>query len=210
MYKQVCATCHSMDKIAYRNLVGTVLTEEEAKAHAASAEFQDGPDDYGEFFTRPGKLTDYLPKPYANENAARFANGGALPPDLSLMVKARARHEDYVFSLLAQGYSEPPTGVQLRSGLYYNSYFPGGAIAMAPPLSDGQVEFDDGTPATISQMSKDVSTFLAWTAEPELDDRKRWGFKGLFVLVLTTFPVYFWNRSKWVLLKKRVVSFRKV
>jgi ubiquinol-cytochrome c reductase cytochrome c1 subunit len=161
VYKQVCATCHSLDRIAWRNLVDVAFTEAEIKQMASEVEYKDGPDQEGDMFDRPGKLSDYLPRPYPNENAARFANNGALPPDLSLVVKARERHEDYIFALLT-GYREPPAGIVLREGLHYNPYFPGGAIAMAQPLSNGQVEYDDGTENSISQMAKDVSTFLAW------------------------------------------------
>ncbi|CAN6708998.1 unnamed protein product [Malus baccata var. baccata] len=130
VYTQVCASCHSMSLISYRDLVGVAYTEEETKAMAAEIEVSDGPNDEGEMFTRPGKLSDRFPQPYANEQAARFANGGAYPPDLSLITK------NYVFALLT-GYRDPPAGVQIREGLHYNPYFPGGAIAMPKMLNDG-------------------------------------------------------------------------
>eukprot|EP00074_Homo_sapiens_P091737 XP_016868591.1 cytochrome c1, heme protein, mitochondrial isoform X1 [Homo sapiens] len=176
VYKQVCASCHSMDFVAYRHLVGVCYTEDEAKELAAEVEVQDGPNEDGEMFMRPGKLFDYFPKPYPNSEAARAANNGALPPDLSYIVRARHGGEDYVFSLLT-GYCEPPTGVSLREGLYFNPYFPGQAIAMAPPIYTDVLEFDDGTPATMSQIAKDVCTFLRWASEPEHDHRKRMGLK---------------------------------
>jgi ubiquinol-cytochrome c reductase cytochrome c1 subunit len=209
VYKQVCSTCHSLERIAFRNFVGTVMTEDEAKAIAASVEIQDGPDEYGEMFMRPGKLSDIVPKPYANENAARFSNNGALPPDLSLITKARVGGEDHVYAVLT-GYREPPTGVTIREGLYYNPYFPGGAIAMAQALSDGVVEYDDGTPANISQMAKDVTTFLAWAAEPENDERKRTGLKAMLIFSLMLLPTYFFYKQKWAVVKTRVVSFKKL
>lgn len=209
VYKQVCSTCHSLERIAFRNFVGTVMTEEEAKAAAASADVQDGPDEYGEMFMRPGKLSDSLPKPYANENAARFSNNGALPPDLSLITKARVGGEDHVFAVLT-GYREPPTGIQLRDGLYYNPYFPGGAIAMTAPLSDGQVDYEDGTENNTSQMAKDVTTFLAWAAEPENDERKRTGLKSVLIFSLMLLPTYFFYKQKWTVVKNRVVSFKKL
>jgi len=208
VYRQVCSTCHSLDRIAYRNLVDTCYTEEEVKEIAAEIDVSDGPDAEGEMFERPGKLSDYMPRPYANENAARFTNNGALPPDLSLMVKAREHHEDYVLAIL-NGYRDPPEGVTLRQGLYYNPYFPGGAIAMPPPLMEGAIEFDDGTPGTIEQMAKDVTTFLAWASEPEHDDRKRMGLKAMFVLGLVAVPTLYFKQLKWGALKTRVVAFKK-
>ncbi|KAI2663853.1 Cytochrome c1, heme protein, mitochondrial [Labeo rohita] len=168
VYKQVCAACHSMEYLAFRNLVGVSHTEAEVKTLAEEVEVVDGPDDTGEMFTRPGKPSDYFPKPYANPEAARAANNGALPPDLSYIVNARHGGEDYVFSLLT-GYCDPPAGVSLREGLYYNPYFPGQAIGMAPPIYNEVLEFEDGTPATMSQVAKDVCTFLRWAAEPEHD-----------------------------------------
>jgi len=208
VYSQVCSSCHSLDRVAYRNLVGVCYTEEEAKELAAERDFLDGPDEQGEMFERPGKLSDYMPRPYPNENAARFANNRALPPDLSLIVKAREAHEDYVFAILT-GYKEAPAGIQMREGLYYNPYFPGGKIAMPQALSDGQLEFEDGTYASISQMSKDVTTFLAWASEPEHDDRHKMGLKATFVLAMMAIPTFYYKRFKWSVLKTRVVAFTK-
>ncbi|CAG8464110.1 12256_t:CDS:2 [Acaulospora colombiana] len=145
---------------------------------AEELEYEDGPDEEGNYFKRPGKPSDYLPAPYPNEEAARASNAGALPPDLSLITKARHGGADYIFSLLT-GYYDPPAGVEVREGLYYNPYFPGGAISMARALFDGLVEYEDGTPATTSQMAKDVTTFLSWAAEPEFDERKKMGVKAV-------------------------------
>jgi ubiquinol-cytochrome c reductase cytochrome c1 subunit len=207
VYQQVCATCHTLDYIAYRNLVNTCYTEEEVKAIAAETEFEDGPNEEGDMYKRPGRLSDYMPRPYPNEQAARFANNGAYPPDLSLMVKARGQHEDYLFALLT-GYRDPPHGVKIREGLYYNPYFPGGAIAMPRAIADGMITYDDGTPNSVSQLSKDVSTFLAWAAEPEHDVRKQAGFKTLTLLVLMAIPTYYYKRLKWAAFKSQVVTFK--
>jgi len=208
VYKQVCSTCHSLDRIAWRNLVDVAFTDAEVKEMASQVEYKDGPDAEGEMFDRPGKLADYMPRPYPNEQAARFANNGAYPPDLSLIIKARHAHEDYVFSLLT-GYKEPPAGINIREGLHYNPYFPGGAIAMAAPLSNGQVEFDDGTENSVSQMAKDVSVFLAWAAEPELDYRKRAGIKTMIILTMMVLPTFYYKKLKWATLKSRVIQFQK-
>lgn len=159
VYQEVCSTCHSLSRVAWRNLVGVSHTVDEVKAMAAEIEYEDGPNDDGEMFMRPGKLADYLPSPYPNDEAARAGNAGALPPDLSLIVKARHGAADYIFSLLT-GYCDPPAGVKVQEGLNYNPFFPGTQIAMARVLFDGLVEYDDGTPATTSQMAKDVTTFL--------------------------------------------------
>jgi ubiquinol-cytochrome c reductase cytochrome c1 subunit len=161
VYRQVCATCHSIQRVHYRELVGVTHTTAELVQMAGEVDVLDGPNDEGEMFERPGKLSDPLPKPYQNEEQGRLANGGALPPDLSLMVKARHAGQDYLFSLLT-GYCDPPAGKTMLPGLYYNPYFPGGAIAMPPPLNDDGVEYEDGTVATISQQARDVVQFLNW------------------------------------------------
>jgi len=202
VYQQVCAACHSMNLIAYRNLVDVAYSEAEVKAMAEEVEVEDGPNDQGERFTRPAKLSDRLPAPYANEAAARSANGGAYPPDLSLITKARHDGTNYVFSLLL-GYRQPPAGVSVREGLHYNPYFPGGAIAMPKMLVDGGVEYEDGTAATESQMAKDVSTFLSWAAEPEHDERKLMGTKFMFVIALVWFQAAYYKRWKWAPIKSR-------
>ena len=144
VYQEVCSSCHSLDRIAYRNLVGVSHTLDEAKAIAEEVEVKDGPNDEGEMYMRPGKLADYVPGPYPNEEAARAANAGAYPPDLSLIVKARHGADNYIYSLLT-GYHDPPAGVEVREGLHYNPYFPGGAIAMARNIYDEVVEYEDGT-----------------------------------------------------------------
>ncbi|CAE6069235.1 unnamed protein product [Arabidopsis arenosa] len=202
VYQQVCASCHSMSLISYRDLVGVAYTEEEAKAMAAEIEVVDGPNDEGEMFTRPGKLSDRFPQPYSNESAARFANGGAYPPDLSLITKARHNGPNYVFALLT-GYRDPPAGISIREGLHYNPYFPGGAIAMPKMLNDEAVEYEDGVPATEAQMGKDIVSFLAWAAEPEMEERKLMGFKWIFLLSLALLQAAYYRRLKWSVLKSR-------
>ncbi|CAN4079126.1 unnamed protein product [Withania somnifera] len=202
VYQQVCASCHSMSLVSYRDLVGVAYTEEEVKSIAAEIEVEDGPNDEGEMFTRPGKLSDRFPQPYPNEAAARFANGGAYPPDLSLITKARHNGQNYVFALLT-GYRDPPAGVSIREGLHYNPYFPGGAIAMPKMLNDGAVEYEDGTPATEAQMGKDVVSFLTWAAEPEMEERKLMGFKWIFVLSLALLQAAYYRRLRWSVLKSR-------
>jgi len=208
VYKQVCAACHSMDQLAFRNLVDVSHTEEEARAMAEEVQVVDGPDEEGNMYERPGKLSDYFPKPYANEEAARAANNGAYPPDLSTIVNARNNGENYIFSLLTGYWEEPPAGVELREGQAFNVYFPGQAISMAQQLYPGVMEYDDGTPATVSQMAKDVVVFLKWAAEPEYDDRKRMGMKALTILAtMATIALYF-KRHKWSVLKSRKLAYR--
>ncbi|KAL8419386.1 hypothetical protein RB594_002567 [Gaeumannomyces avenae] len=207
VYREVCASCHSLSRVPYRSLVGTILTVDEAKALAEENEYDTEPNDQGEIEKRPGKLSDYLPAPYPNDEAARFSNNGALPPDLSLIIKARHGGCDYVFSLLTGYPEEPPAGAQVGEGLNFNPYFPGTGIAMARVLYDDLVEYEDETPASASQMAKDVVEFLNWAAEPEMDDRKRMGFK---VLVVTSalFAMSVWvKRYKWAYMKTRKITY---
>ena len=204
VYTQVCAACHSVNQLHFRNLVGVAYTEEEAKAMAAEVEVTDGPNDEGEMFERPGRLSDPLPAPYASEEAARFANGGAYPPDLSLITKARHDGQNYLLALLL-GYRDPPAGVHVREGLYYNPYFPGGAIAMPKMLVDGGTEYDDGTVATEAQQAVDVVSFLQFCAEPEHDERLLAGAKWTLVLALTWAVALYYKRWKWAPVKSRML-----
>ncbi len=168
----------------------------------------DGPNDAGEMFERPGKLSDKIPGPYKNEQEARAANGGAYPPDLTLMVKARHYGIDYIVALLT-GYVDAPAGKAMLPGLHYNPYFPGGAIAMAKQLVDGQVEYEDGTPATEMQMAKDVAAFLAWTAEPEHDVRKKTGLQWMVAIGTAIAITGFYKRFRWSIYKTRKISYVK-
>jgi len=207
VYREVCSSCHSLDRIAWRNLVGVSHTVDEVKAMAEEVEYEDGPNDQGEMFQRPGKLADYMSPPYPNEEAARASNAGALPPDLSLIVKARHGGPDYIFSLLT-GYLDPPAGLEIREGMNFNPYFPGGAISMARVLFDGVVEYQDGTPSTTSQMAKDVVTFLNWAAEPEHDERKQIGIKAVIIFSTLTVLALYTKRFKWSVLKNRKIFYK--
>ena len=206
VYTEVCSSCHSMKYVSYRNLAekgGPEFTEAQVKAIAASFEVKDGPNADGEMFTRPGKLSDKFVMPYENVKAAQAANGGAYPPDMSVLVKARGGGVDYIYSLL-QGYEDPPAGFSLDEGVYYNKYMYGNKIKMSNQLSDGLVEYSDGTNATVEQMAKDVSTFLMWTAEPHLETRHRMGFKAIVYLIILTILVYFSMKRIWSRIKTEV------
>ena len=196
VYRAVCAGCHSLDLIAFRNLAALGYSEEEIKAFAAEAEVEDGPDDEGEMFTRSGLPADYFPAPFPNPKAAAAANGGAVPPDLSLMTKARKGGADYLYALLI-GYVDPPADFDLMEGLSYNAYFPGHQIAMAAPLYEDAVEYSDGTPATVEQMAHDVTNFLVWAAEPEMEVRKGMGIKVMIFLVVFCVVLYAAKRKIW-------------
>ncbi|NP_001127783.1 cytochrome c-1 like [Nasonia vitripennis] len=192
VYKTVCSACHSIKYVSFKDLVDVCFTEEEARDIAAEYEVEDGPDENGEYSTRPCKLPDRVPSPYPNEESARAANNGAYPVDLSYVVNARPRGRDYVFGLLT-GYTEPPAGVELRDGQAFNPYFEGGSIGMAEMLQDGLVDYDDGTPAYKSQMAKDVVEFLVWTSNQDWDCRKLLCFKGVcigFLLVASIYPIF--------------------
>ena len=206
VYTEVCSSCHSMKYVSYRNLAekgGPEFTEAQAKAIAASFEVTDGPNSDGEMFTRPGKLSDKFVMPYENVKAAQAANGGAYPPDMSVLVKARSGGADYIYSLL-QGYQDSPTGIALDDGVHYNKYMYGNKIKMANPLSDGLVEYADGTEASVEQMSKDVTTFLMWAAEPHLEARHQMGFKAILYLIILTILVYFSMKRIWSRIETKV------
>jgi len=196
VYNGVCAGCHSLRLVAYRNLMDIGFTEDQVKKIAAEKEVADGPNDEGEMFQRPAQPSDRFVKPFPNENAARAANNGALPPDLSLIIKARKDGANFLHALLT-GYKEPPAGTTVPEGMAYNIYFPGSQIAMPPPLSEDGVEYADKTKATVAQMASDVTTFLAWAAEPELEARKRMGVKVLLFLVVLTGLLYAVKRKVW-------------
>ena len=196
VYKEVCAACHSINQLYYRNLAALGFSEAEIKAIAAEYTVTDGPNDQGEMFERPARPSDHFKSPFANEKAASAANNGATPPDLSLIVKARHGGPDYIYSLLT-GYTTPPADKQMPSGMSYNEMFPGNMIAMPAPLSDGQVTFADDTPSTVRQMSRDVTTFLSWAAEPEMEARKKLGLKVMAYLLLLTGVLIALKRKVW-------------
>lgn len=197
VYKEVCSACHGLSRVAFRNLQELGFSEAEVKALAATYEVEDGPNDDGEMFKRPGKPSDSFVPPYPNENAARAANNGAYPPDLSLIIKARPDGANYVHSLLT-GYEQAPAGFELGDGQYYNPYMPGSRLAMPAPLrEEGQVSYTDGTKATVEQMSIDVVNFLQWAAEPEMEARKQMGIKALIYLAIFTVFMYLAKRNLW-------------
>jgi ubiquinol-cytochrome c reductase cytochrome c1 subunit len=196
VYTEVCAACHSLRLLSYRNLGDIGFSTAEVKKIAAAVEVADGPNDEGEMFERPGLPSDRFKSPFPNPIAARVANNGALPPDLSLMVKARRGGADYLHALLT-GYKDPPSEFELGDGMNYNLVFPAHQIAMPPPINEDGVEYADGTKATVEQMSRDVTTFLAWAAEPEMEERKRLGIKVILFLLVLTGLFYALKRKIW-------------
>lgn len=195
VYRDVCAGCHAMHLMAYRNLDGIGLPDETIKALAATADKTVINED-GEEVSAPRLPSDRFPSPFANEQEARASNGGAYPPDLSLIAKARANGPNYLYALLT-GYEEPPADVTMNEGMYYNKAFAGHQIAMAPPLADDLVEFSDGTAATTDQMARDVVTFMTYAAEPHMEDRKRTGLKVVGFLLILSVMLYFVKRRVW-------------
>ena len=206
VYTEVCASCHSMKLLSYRNLAeegGPEFSEDQVKAIASNFEVTDGPNNDGEMFTRPAKPSDNFVKPYQNVQEATVSNGGAYPPDMSVLVKARSSGADYIYSLLL-GYDDPPSNIQLDDGVYYNTYMPGNKIMMPNPLSEDLIEYNDGTKATNEQMAKDVVTFLAWAAEPHLEARHRIGFKAIIYLIILTLLAYFSMKRVWSRIEPKV------
>jgi len=196
VYKQVCAACHGMDRVAYRNLSALGYSEGQIKTVAGEYMITDGPNDEGEMFERPGRPSDKFKNPYLNENAAKAVNNGALPPDLSLIVKARMGGADYVYGILT-GYEEAPAGTELAAGQHWNKYMSGNKIAMPAPLLEGAVAYEDGSPTTVDQYAKDVTHFLAWASEPEMEVRKQTGIKALFFLIIFAGLMYAVKRRIW-------------
>ena len=199
VYTEVCASCHSMGLLSYRNLGekgGPEFSVDQVKAIAANFEVTDGPNSDGEMFTRPGRPSDKFVSPYPNIKAAMAANGGAYPPDMSVLVKARKGGSDYIYAVL-RGYTEPPANFELEDGVYYNKYMDGNKIKMSNPLSDDIVSYSDGTKATEAQMAKDVTAFLTWAAEPHLETRHKLGFKVIIFLIILSILVYFSMRKLW-------------
>ena len=197
VYKEVCSACHAVKHLAFRNLEEIGYTEDQVKGIAAQYQVTDGPNDEGQMFQRPARPSDPIPGPFPNDQAARAANNGALPPDLSLITKAREGGPDYVYAIL-NGFKDPPPGFKLLEGTYYNQYFTGHQIKMPPPLTQtDQLKYADGTQATVPQMSHDVVSFLSWAAEPNLNDRHRIGFKVILFLIIATGVFYAAKRKIW-------------
>jgi len=217
IYREVCSNCHSLKLLSFRNLAdpgGPGFTEAQVAAIAATFQITDGPNDQGEMYQRPGRIADYFPPPFPNDQAARAALGGKLPPDMSVLAKARSYERgfpwfifdafteyqedgpDYIHAIVT-GYTAAPAGFTLAPGIEYNKYFPGHDIGMPKPLSDGQVEYTDGTPTTVDQYGRDVAAFLMWAAEPTLDARKRLGFQVMIFLIVFTGLLYFAKKRVW-------------
>lgn len=226
IYREVCASCHGLEKVSFRNLSqpgGPQFTEGQVKTLAAEYKVQDGPNEAGEMFERPGRPSDRFPKPFANPEAAKAANNGAVPPDFSVIAKARTYERGFPFYLfdivtqfqeqgvdyiaaLLQGYEEPPKGVTVEAGLHWNRYFPGNKIAMGNPLvavfddagkPNDPAFYTDGTPVTREQVSRDIAAFLMWAAEPKLEERKQTGFKVMMWLVLLAGLLYLTKKRIW-------------
>ena len=196
VYKEVCSACHAVKHLYYRDLAELGYSEDSIKGIAAQVQVTDGPNEQGEMFQRPGRPSDPIARPFANDQAARAANNGALPPDLSLITKAREGGSDYIYALLT-GFKDAPQGVKLNPNMYYNEYFAGHQIAMPPPLNADQVKYAEGTPSTVQQMAHDVVTFLSWAAEPNLEQRHRIGFKVILFLLIATGVFYAGKRKIW-------------
>ena len=202
VYKQVCAACHSANYLSYRDLKDLGYSNGQIKAFAAEDQVKDVDED-GEDKMRPAKPADMFVAPYANANQAMASNNGKVPPDLTNMAKARIKGPDYMYALLALGYVKPPKGMNVDDGLYYNKYFPGGLTAMAPPLQDGMVTYDDGTKATVEQMTRDVVEFLTWASDPSIEMRKRMGMKFMIFMLILTLLMYFTKRKIWADIYKK-------
>lgn len=199
VYQRICANCHSTRLLSYRNLGepgGPEFPPKAVEILASQVQVTDGPNDKGEMFQRPGRPSDRFRSPFANEQAARAANNGALPPDLSVIAKARPGGPDYLYALLT-GYGPAPEGFELAQGMHYNAAFPGHQIAMAPPLSDGLVAYTDGTKPTVDNYAKDVSAFLMWAAEPKLEERHSVGARVIVFLLAFLVIMYLAKRAVW-------------
>ncbi len=196
VYRQVCASCHSMNLVSYRNLTALGYTEGQIKTVAAEYMVTDGPNDEGEMFERPARPSDHLKAPFPNKKASMAANNGAYPPDLSLISKARHGGADYIYGILT-GYAEPPAGTTIMSGQHWNKTMPGHIIAMPPPLADGQVSYEDGTPGTVDQYARDVAQFLTWASEPSMEVRKQTGTKAFIFILVFTLVMYAIKKKVW-------------
>lgn len=196
IYREVCSACHSMKRIHFRNLEGIGYNESQIKAIAAEYNVTDGPNDEGEMYERPARPSDAFISPFPNDNAAKYANGGAFPPDLSLIIKARHGGADYLYGLMT-GYEEPPHGETLNDGQHWNKYFPGHKLAMMQPLSDERVVYEDGAPQTLEQYAQDISEFLTWAADPYMEERKATGIKVLIFLLIFAGVMYGVKRKIW-------------
>tara|TARA_R110001592_G_scaffold27763_12_gene102703 strand:- start:4459 stop:5232 length:774 start_codon:yes stop_codon:yes gene_type:complete len=196
IYREVCASCHSMKRMYFRNLEALGYNESQIKNIASEYTVEDGPNDEGDMFERAALPSDHFVSPFANDKAAAFANGGATPPDLSLIIKARANGANYVYGLL-NGYGEPPEGMEVVEGKHWNKYFPGHNISMAPPLSEGQVSYEDGSPETVEQYAHDLVQFLKFASDPHMEARKKAGFRVILFLLVFAGIMYRVKKKIW-------------
>ena len=196
VYREVCAGCHSMNLLYYRDLIDIGFSEDEVKAIASEYTVMDGPNDEGEMFEREAKPSDRFVDPYSNEQEARYSNNGSYPPDLSVITKAKKYGADYIYNLLI-GYEDPPEDFEIGEGMYYNKWKEGYQIAMSQPLDDEYVDYDDGTENSLPQLAEDVTVFLTWSAEPELEVRKNLGIKVILFFVIFGIFIYFAKRRLW-------------
>ena len=196
VYREVCSGCHSMSLLYYRDLIDIGFSDEEVKAIAAEYTVIDGPNEEGEMFERPAKPSDRFVSPFSNEQEARISNNGSYPPDLSVITKAKKHGPDYIFNLLL-GYTEPPVDFELGEGMYYNKWKEGHQISMAQPLDEGYVDYDDGTENNLPQLAEDITTFLVWSAEPELEERKKLGIKVILFFIVLGSIVFIVKNRLW-------------
>ena len=196
VYREVCSGCHSMSLLYYRDLIDIGFSNEEVKAIAAEYMVIDGPNEEGELFERPAKPSDRFVSPFSNEQEARVSNNGSYPPDLSVITKAKKHGPDYIYNLLL-GYTDPPVDFELGEGMYYNKWKEGHQISMAQPLDEGYVDYDDGTENTLPQLAEDITTFLVWSAEPELEERKKLGIKVLLFFIVLGSIVFIVKNRLW-------------
>jgi ubiquinol-cytochrome c reductase cytochrome c1 subunit len=196
IYKEICSNCHGLYELSYRNMQALGYTPDQVKSLASQYQVTDGPNDNGDVFQRRAIPSDPFVRPFANEQAARAANNGAFPPDLAMIVNARKGGPYYVYSLM-QGFTNPPAGVAVPQGMYYNEYFPGHLIAMPPPLTDGAVTFADGAPNDLRHEAYDIASFLQWASDPTLNERHRMGVKVILFLLVTSLILYLTKRKIW-------------
>jgi cytochrome c1 len=205
VYKEVCSNCHSMRLLSYRNLGepgGPEFSPKAVEVLAGQVQVTDGPNEKGEMFQRPARPSDRFRSPFANDQLARNANNGALPPDLSVIAKAREGGPDYIYALLT-GYRQPPAGFEVAQGMHYNAAFAGHQIAMRPPLSDGVIPYTDGTKPTLDNYARDVSAYLMWAAEPKLEERHKTGARVMIFLIVFLVIMYLAKRTVWARLHHR-------
>ncbi|XP_032690738.1 cytochrome c1-2, heme protein, mitochondrial-like [Odontomachus brunneus] len=206
VYMTACYSCHSLRYVRFMDLINVSHTEDEVKDIAAEFEVQDGPDDEGNHYMRPGKITDLLPSAFPNEQAARAANLGMYPPDLTYFIETKRNGRNYLFAFMT-GWMDPPAGVTLTGVQHFNAYFPGNVVGMQQVLFEGIVEYDDGTPATISQMAKDLVEFFTWTSSQEFDERKSMFIRAMGVCLILLASTFYYNRFAWSIMRSCQIAY---